>query len=128
MRQGLWKCPRCGFYWVWRTSDQVLKLDRVCRKDDHRIQINLDRKRGNRGRPRPTSILEYPSYRPMDGIIAEARSRNRKVSGIKRAEDRKLGYEDGFVKATVISDNLERLTTKSAGDPTKHDDELRDLV
>jgi|TARA_R110000824_G_C15218412_1_gene677376 hypothetical protein len=64
----------------------------------------------------------------MDGIIAEARSRNRKVSGIKRAEDRKLGYEDGFVKATVISDNLERLTTKSAGDPTKHDDELRDLV
>tara|TARA_R100001086_G_scaffold236224_1_gene159579 strand:- start:197 stop:391 length:195 start_codon:yes stop_codon:yes gene_type:complete len=64
----------------------------------------------------------------MDSIQSEQKKRNRKVSGIKRAEDRKLGYEDGFVKATVISDNLERLYTKSAGDPTKHDDELRDLV
>jgi len=64
----------------------------------------------------------------MDAIIAEAKSRNRKVSGIKRAEDRKLGYEDGFVKATVISDNLERFRKFGLEDPTKRDDEMRDLI
>ena len=105
-----------------------MKLDRVCRKDAHRIQINLDRRPGNRGRPRPTSILEYPSYRPLHTIEKEQKKRNRKVTGIKRKEDRILGFRDGFVKAKVISDNLERLHTESAGDPTKHDDELRGLV
>jgi len=50
------------------------------------------------------------------------------VSGIKRKEDRKIGYEDGFVKASVISDELERMRTESSGDPTAHDDEMRDLV
>lgn len=65
----------------------------------------------------------------MDGIIAEARSRNRKRTGIKRAEDRKLGYKDGFVKATTIQDRITILTLKSKGDPTERDDkELRDLI
>ncbi len=105
-----------------------MKLDRVCRKDAHRIQINLDRRPGNRGRPRPTSILEYPSYRPLHTIEKEQKKRNRKVTGIKRKEDRILGFRDRFVKAKVIFDAQERLRTESAGDPTKHDDELRDLV
>ena len=128
MRRGLWKCPRCNFWWLWEVQDHTPKLDRICRKDGHRIQINLDRKAGGRGRPRPAQILESPSYRPLHSIKAEQRHRNRTVSGIKRQEDRKIGYDDGFVKASVISDELERMRTESSGDPTAHDDEMRDLV
>jgi len=128
MRQGLWKCPRCNFWWIWRVDDHTTKLDRICRKDDQRIQINLDRKQGNRGRPRPTSILEYPSYRPLHSIEKEQKNRNRKVSGIKRKEDRALGFTPGFVKASVVVGAITKLNTESKGDPTKHDDEMRDLV
>ena len=128
MRHGLWKCPRCGFYWIWTVQDHTQKLDRVCRKDGQRIQVNLDRRPGNRGRPRPSSILEYPSYRTMHTIEKEQKKRNRKVSGIKRKEDRLLGYTPGFVKASVVVGAITKLRTESKGDPTKHDDEMRDLV
>jgi len=128
MRHGLWKCPRCDFWWIWKVEDRTEKLDRVCRKDGHRIQINLDRRPGNRGRPRPTSILEYPSYRPLETIQIEQKKRNRKRSGIKRSEDQKIGYEDSFVKASVINEKITQYRTESAGDPTKHDDEMRDLI
>jgi len=120
VRKGLWQCPRCRFFWIWRTERDV--LDRICPKDAGRVQTRLDRKKGGRGRPAPCVVLERPSYMPLSALRKEQKSRNRNISGLKRAEDRKLGYRDGFVKAVVVAEEIERLYHDSAGDPTEGGD------
>ena len=64
----------------------------------------------------------------MNSIEKEQKNRNRKVSGIKRRENSRLGFTPGFVKASVVMGAITKLNTESKGDPTQHDDEMRDLV
>jgi|TARA_R100001086_G_scaffold151897_1_gene80804 hypothetical protein len=64
----------------------------------------------------------------MHTIEKEQKKRNRKVSGVKRTEDSLLGFTPGFVKASVVMGAITKLNTESKGDPTQHDDEMRDLV
>ena len=121
-RHGLWCCRRCGFHWYWSVGDQTVKLDRKCPKDGHRIQATLDRRPGNRGRPRTDPILEYPTYRPPATIRKEAKARNRKRMGVRREEDRRIGFQHlRFVKSSRVMHKIEELRTKSA--PTGLEDE-----
>ncbi len=115
MRHGLWKCNRCGFHWYWSVRDHTAKLDRKCPKDRHRIQAVLDRKPGNRGRPRTDGILEYPSYRPPETIYREQKKRNQHRMGVRREEDRRIGFEHlRFVKSSRIMHKVTEYRTKSA--------------
>ena len=124
MRRGLWRCSRCEYWWIWETEQGVKRLDRVCRKDGHRIQAMLTRKSGNRGRRRTDEILEYPAYRPVSSIRKEQLRRNRTRSNRKALEDSKIGFKGWtFVPASRVAAAKKRWSTKSQGDPTKEDDE-----
>ena len=83
------------------------------------MQTRLNRKSGGRGRPAPCTVLERPSYMPLEALRKEQKSRNRNISGRKRREDRRLGYQDGFVKAAVVAEAEEKLFHDSQGDPTE---------
>lgn len=121
-RHGLWCCRVCEFHWYWSLDEATLKLDRKCPKDGHRIQATLDRRPGNRGRPRTDPILEYPSYRPESTIRTEQKARNRRRMGARRAEDSRIGFEHlRFVPASRIQDRLDLLRSKAA--PTGQEDE-----
>ena len=78
------------------------------------MQTRLDRKKGGRGRPAPCVVLERPSYMPLHALRKEQKTRNRNISGRKRREDKRLGYQDGFVKAAVVAEETEKWHTESA--------------
>ena len=98
VRKGLWQCPRCKFYWIWRTERDV--LDRICPKDGSRVQTRLDRKSGGRGRPAPCAVLERPSYMPLGALRKEQKTRNRHRMKVGAKEA--LIQSDKFVKASSL--------------------------
>lgn len=121
-RHGLWCCRGCGFHWYWSVDELTLKLDRKCPKDGHRIQATLDRRPGNRGRPRTDPIIEYPSYRPESTIRSEQKARNRRRMGVQRAEDERIGFEYlRFVPGSRIMERLKDFTEKAG--PTGQESE-----
>ena len=123
VRKGLWRCSRCEFWWFWSVQVGVERLDRKCVKCNHRLQARLDRKPGNRGRPRTDTILEYPGYRPDSTIKSEQRRRNSRRARTKATEDRALGFiPTRFVKASRIQEKVKDLATRSQGDPIQEDD------
>ena len=123
MRKGIWRCSRCEFWWYWSTNRGVERLDRKCRKCNHRVQAKLDRRPGNRGRHRTDMIHEYPAYRPDSTIMSELRARNSTRARRKASEDRALGFIPArFVKAARIDAKTQELMRESQGDPTQEDD------
>ena len=119
MRRGLWCCSRCEYWWIWETDEGVKRLDRVCRKCNHRVQAMLSRRPGNRGRRRTDSILEYPAYRPVGSIRTEQKRRNRRRTNIKKHEDSLIGFDSRtFVRSSRVAAAKKRWSSKSQGDPT----------
>ena len=84
MQKGLYQCPGCQQWWVWQCKDDTVHLQRKCRKCGHKVRAMGKRVYWGRGRPRGWALLHRPSHMPEDALIAECRTRNRKIRAQQR--------------------------------------------
>ena len=78
-RQGIWLCPECGNYEVWKTRDiDTNHIDRKCSKCNKRARFTLNRSTSGKGRKRNYEIWERDLSVDFNEIIQEASRRNNK--------------------------------------------------
>jgi hypothetical protein len=82
-RQGIWQCPVCDSFEVWKTRDKdTNQIDRKCSNCKKRARVTLDRSDSGKGRKRGFAIWERDVNIDFKEIIAEAERRNKKNSEI----------------------------------------------
>ncbi len=83
-RQGIWLCPECGNYEVWKTRDiDTNHIDRKCSKCNKRARFTLNRSTSGKGRKRNYEIWERDLSVGFNEIIQEASRRNNKEETIR---------------------------------------------
>ena len=76
-RMGIWKCPDCGHYQIWKTrSPDSNSLDRRCNNCGKRIRATIDRSNSGKGRLRAVEIWERAGKFTVNQLENEALRRN----------------------------------------------------
>jgi len=76
-RHGIWQCPLCDYYQIWKTrNNNTIKLDRQCEKCDNRARVTIDRSNSGQGRNRKVNLWERPTSVSNDQLSYEINRRN----------------------------------------------------
>ena len=79
-RHGIWQCPFCDNYQIWKTRNQsTIKLDRQCEKCHTRARVTIDRSNTGQGRNRSVNIWERPITVTNEQLTHEITQRNKKL-------------------------------------------------
>ncbi|MDC1420095.1 thiamine pyrophosphate-dependent enzyme [Euryarchaeota archaeon] len=90
-RHGIWQCPFCDNYQIWKTRNQsTIKLDRQCEKCHTRARVTIDRSNTGQGRNRSVNIWERPITVTNEQLTHEITQRNKKLLEIDHLDIKSL--------------------------------------